>query len=82
MYLFQFIRVYRKWKNNKVKDYAASLSLVSQIILYLIPGLIIFLFLPAIVIQHFEKWDYVLSVYYAFVTLTTIGFGDYVAGTY
>ncbi|GLV35555.1 Open rectifier K[+] channel 1 [Carabus blaptoides fortunei] len=75
-----FITLYRKWKNSKVKNYAGSLGLVSQIILYLIPGFAIFIFLPAFVIMHFEKWDYVLSVYYAFVTLTTIGFGDYVAG--
>lgn len=29
-----------------------------------------------------EKWDYHLAVYYAFVTLSTIGFGDYVAGKF
>lgn len=36
--------------------------------------------MPAILFVIFEGWDYALAVYYAFVTLTTIGFGDYVAG--
>lgn len=30
----------------------------------------------------FEGWDYDVSVYYSFVSLTTIGFGDYVAGRF
>lgn len=36
--------------------------------------------MPACLFVLFEGWDYALAVYYAFVTLTTIGFGDYVAG--
>lgn len=27
---------------------------------------------------YFEGWDYSISVYYSFVTLLTIGFGDFV----
>ena len=27
-----------------------------------------------------QEWEYVDSVYYAFITLSTIGFGDMVAG--
>lgn len=30
--------------------------------------------------MFYERWDYDVAVAYAFVTLTTIGFGDYVAG--
>lgn len=48
---------------------------------YLTPGLIIFIFLPAGLFCVFEEdWDYIEAVYFAFVTLTTIGFGDLVAG--
>jgi hypothetical protein len=54
--------------------------MVADIILYLIPGFVIFIFLPTGVFMHFEGWTFVESLYYAFVTLSTIGFGDFVAG--
>jgi hypothetical protein len=54
--------------------------MVADIILYLIPGFVIFLFLPSGVFMHFEGWTFIESLYYAFVTLATIGFGDLVAG--
>lgn len=60
------------------KNYVAlRLSLIAQVFLYLIPGILVFIFLPACVFSYFEKWPYEISVYYSFVTLTTIGFGDY-----
>jgi hypothetical protein len=54
--------------------------MVADIVLYLVPGFVIFIFLPTGVLMHFEGWTFVESLYYAFVTLTTIGFGDFVAG--
>lgn len=33
----------------------------------------------ALVFSHFERWKYLDSLYYCFITLTTIGFGDFVA---
>jgi hypothetical protein len=50
---------------------------------YLIPGFLVFMVIPAVVFWHIEDgWTYLDSLYFAFVTLTTIGFGDYVAGSY
>lgn len=43
-------------------------------------GVVIFVILPALVISTLEDWTYGESIYFCFVTLTTIGFGDYVAG--
>lgn len=51
-----------------------------DILTYLIPGVLMFIFLPAAAFAYFEEWEYDEGVYYAFVTLTTIGFGDIVAG--
>ena len=33
----------------------------------------------ALMFSHFERWKYLDSLYYCFITLTTIGFGDFVA---
>lgn len=80
--LFQFKKLYQRWKTVKIEKNYAKMGLVGQIILYAVPGLTFFIFLPATIISVFEGWQYDVSVYYAFVTLTTIGFGDYVAGNF
>ena len=44
------------------------------------PGIIIFIVLPSVVFYLVEgNWTYVDSVYYTFVSLATIGFGDFVS---
>ncbi|XP_022093054.1 potassium channel subfamily K member 16-like isoform X2 [Acanthaster planci] len=44
-------------------------------------SLIFFMIIPAAVFSSIEKWTFSESFYYAFVTLSTIGFGDFVIGT-
>ena len=39
---------------------------------------IFFILIPAVVFSAIEGWTYLESVYFAVVTLTTIGFGDFV----
>uniref|UniRef100_A0ABM0MQG7 Potassium channel subfamily K member 16-like n=1 Tax=Saccoglossus kowalevskii TaxID=10224 RepID=A0ABM0MQG7_SACKO len=41
-------------------------------------GLICFVTIPSIIISAVEDWDMHTSWYYCFITLFTIGFGDYV----
>nr|CAD7260803.1 unnamed protein product [Timema shepardi] len=72
----RFLRVHRRYKTQRHETRA---GLVTDIILYLIPGFVVFIFLPAGAFVYFENWTYDEAVYYAFVTLTTIGFGDFVA---
>jgi hypothetical protein len=54
--------------------------LLMDVFLYLIPGLIVFLVIPAGMFSLVEGWTYLDAFYYAFISLTTIGFGDSVAG--
>lgn len=43
-------------------------------------GIGLLIFLPAWAFHHFEGWSFPDSIYYAVITLTTIGFGDFVPG--
>lgn len=40
----------------------------------------LFVFIPGVIFMAIEGWTYRESVYYCVVSLTTIGFGDYVPG--
>uniref|UniRef100_UPI0037E88EE9 potassium channel subfamily K member 5-like isoform X2 n=1 Tax=Semicossyphus pulcher TaxID=241346 RepID=UPI0037E88EE9 len=48
--------------------------------LFLLWGLFVHLVIPPLVFMSVEKWNYLDGLYYSFITLTTVGFGDYVAG--
>lgn len=41
---------------------------------------LLFFVIPAAIFTAVETWSYRQAVYYAFITLSTIGFGDFVAG--
>lgn len=90
-----FIKAHEKYKSYKngqsSSDYSSKkptpfemhkVGLAAQILMYLTPGFVMFIFFPALLFSYYEGWTYDESVYYAFVTLTTIGFGDLVAGNY
>ncbi|XP_068179825.1 potassium channel subfamily K member 5-like [Antennarius striatus] len=49
-------------------------------VLFLMWGLLVHLLIPPIVFMYLEGWSYLEGLYYSFITLTTVGFGDYVAG--
>ncbi|KAI3360941.1 hypothetical protein L3Q82_013143 [Scortum barcoo] len=48
--------------------------------LFLLWGLLVHLVIPPFVFMSVEGWSYLEGLYYSFITLTTVGFGDYVAG--
>ena len=75
LYLFFFIFQISSEKQNSKKFIALAT------VIYILVGFVVFIFLPAVVFCYLEEdWSYLTSVYYAFITLTTIGFGDYVTG--
>ncbi|XP_041928900.1 potassium channel subfamily K member 5a [Alosa pseudoharengus] len=48
--------------------------------IFLLWGLVVHLVIPPFVFMSQEGWTYIEGLYFSFVTLTTIGFGDLVAG--
>ncbi|KAM8826093.1 potassium channel subfamily K member 5-like [Synchiropus picturatus] len=50
------------------------------IALFLLWGLFVHLLIPPLVFMKMEGWSYLEGLYFSFITLTTVGFGDYVAG--
>jgi len=64
-------RVYnRETEKLEIKTAAIAFILLIAIVIF-----------PAFGFQAFEEWTYFESVYFCFVTLTTIGFGDFVPVT-
>ena len=54
---------------------------VVSTILFILAGCIVFVTIPAVIFKHIEGWSTLESLYFVVITLTTIGIGDYVAGT-
>uniref|UniRef100_A0A8D2Q731 Potassium channel subfamily K member 4 n=1 Tax=Varanus komodoensis TaxID=61221 RepID=A0A8D2Q731_VARKO len=55
---------------------------VLSALLFILIGCLLFVSLPTIIFQRVEGWTLLESIYFVVITLTTIGFGDYVAGGY
>ena len=51
-----------------------------SVLVLIIVQLALFIMIPAIIFQAIEGWSYHEAWYYCFISLTTIGFGDFVAG--
>ncbi|KAH3827416.1 hypothetical protein DPMN_129353 [Dreissena polymorpha] len=46
----------------------------------LIAGASLLFIIPTILFMKVEGWDLMDAIYYCFVTLSTIGFGDFIPG--
>lgn len=53
---------------------------VMSAVLSILIGCLIFLAVPTVVFQKVEKWSFLESLYFVVITLTTVGFGDFVPG--
>ncbi|XP_067844422.1 potassium channel subfamily K member 2-like isoform X1 [Heptranchias perlo] len=66
--------VFLEWKISQTK-----IRVISTFIFVLF-GCLLFVAIPAIIFKHIEGWTALESIYFVVITLTTIGFGDFVAG--
>ncbi|XP_058162659.1 potassium channel subfamily K member 5 [Dasypus novemcinctus] len=48
--------------------------------IFIVWGVLVHLVVPPFVFMVTEEWDYIEGLYYSFITISTIGFGDFVAG--
>uniref|UniRef100_A0A3B3Y8P4 Potassium channel domain-containing protein n=1 Tax=Poecilia mexicana TaxID=48701 RepID=A0A3B3Y8P4_9TELE len=53
---------------------------VMSAVLSILIGCLIFLAVPTVVFQKVERWSFLESLYFVVITLTTVGFGDFVPG--
>ncbi|XP_069824375.1 potassium channel subfamily K member 4 isoform X2 [Dendropsophus ebraccatus] len=53
---------------------------VISAVLFILIGCLLFVLIPTLVFQEIERWTLLEAIYFVVITLTTIGFGDYVAG--
>ncbi|XP_068600479.1 potassium channel subfamily K member 4 [Brachionichthys hirsutus] len=58
-----------------------TLVRVISAVLSILLGCLLFVAVPILVFQDVEKWTLLESAYFVVITLTTVGFGDYVAGS-
>ncbi|XP_035385341.1 potassium channel subfamily K member 2b [Electrophorus electricus] len=63
-----------KWNVSQTK-----IRVISTV-LFILLGCLLFVTLPAIIFKHIEGWSTLEAIYFVVITLTTIGFGDFVAG--
>ncbi|XP_058270971.1 potassium channel subfamily K member 4 [Hemibagrus wyckioides] len=66
--------LFLKWKVSP------TIVRVISAVLSILLGCILFIFVPTLVFQKVESWSLLESAYFVVITLTTVGFGDYVAG--
>lgn len=66
----------KKFKNQSKNRYV---RVVKSVVIAII-GFAVLVLLPAIGFHRAEKWTIFEAIYYAVITLTTVGFGDYVVG--
>uniref|UniRef100_A0A8C9Q3R8 2P domain potassium channel Talk-1 n=1 Tax=Spermophilus dauricus TaxID=99837 RepID=A0A8C9Q3R8_SPEDA len=72
-----------RWEDQPRRSQTPSSPLlqVLGLALFLILGTLVVLIFPPMAFSRVEGWSFGEGFYFAFITLSTIGFGDYVVGT-
>ena len=69
-------------KSHFQRQFSARFLMLKKGLISLVPWFFVFLIIPAIIFTCIEEWTFLDGFYYCFVTLSTIGFGDFVAGSF
>ncbi|CAL8328100.1 unnamed protein product [Gadus morhua 'NCC'] len=63
------------------RNLSPTIVRVSSAVISILIGCLIFLVVPTLVFQEVERWTFLESIYFVVITLTTVGFGDFVPGS-
>ncbi|XP_071516931.1 potassium channel subfamily K member 4-like isoform X2 [Panulirus ornatus] len=74
----QLFKLFKSKLDAKKQHSHGIIALATTI--YIAIGFVVFIFVPGAVFMFLEEWTYIESIYFAYITLTTIGFGDFVTG--
>lgn len=80
-HLSNYVNSITDYVGNRMKTTTAKRKATVQgiaVVLLSVVGLVFFIFIPSRIFNAIEGWTYGEAVYYCFVTLTTVGFGDFV----
>ncbi|XP_042877862.1 open rectifier potassium channel protein 1-like [Penaeus japonicus] len=72
-------RLFKAKLDSKKQQCRKTIALCTSVIIAI--GFVVFVFIPAVIFMVVEHWSYLDAVYFAIISLTTIGFGDLVTGT-
>ncbi|XP_066512444.1 potassium channel subfamily K member 17-like [Hoplias malabaricus] len=76
-YMLAIERKFCNFVAKKIK-YQKCMRLSIHFVFFLISSVLYFV-VPMLLFKQYEGWTYAQAIYYCFITLSTIGFGDYVA---
>ncbi|KAH0272046.1 voltage-gated potassium channel, partial [Aureobasidium melanogenum] len=74
------LTVYGAWKGHYARQF--NLTAAQRTLMLQTMSFFTYLLLGALVFSHIEKWEYLDAVYWADVTLLTVGLGDYAPQTH
>ena len=84
IFLTQLGKILEVWVDRTLKPvqrrWGSTVSRLTASALLLTVGVVFFMLIPAAIFTSTETWNYRESLYYTVVTLTTVGFGDFVPG--
>uniref|UniRef100_A0A4X2M2Y2 Potassium channel domain-containing protein n=2 Tax=Vombatus ursinus TaxID=29139 RepID=A0A4X2M2Y2_VOMUR len=76
--MLSWVQRWAQWLGGAQKDQNRARWFVGSCAF--LSGLLLFFLLPPLLFTHMEGWSYEEGFYYSFITLSTVGFGDYVIG--
>jgi len=82
-YMQLFMNRMERWSDNKDGFNKKKKKKHAWILLFVFGslGFILFCLFPSIIFSSVEKWNLSDSLYFTIITLTTVGFGDFVPGS-